>query len=50
MAIIIIPGLLFYRLLTQAIDLGPVLEMELIGDKSPIAAGSNSQNAQESTA
>lgn len=40
-------GLLFYRLLTQAINLGPVLGKELVGAKSSAAACSNPQNAQE---
>ena len=39
-------GLLFYRLLTQAIDLGPVLETELIG-KSSSGGSPNPQKPQE---
>lgn len=42
-------GLLFYRLLTQAIDLGPVLEIELTG-KSSNGGSPNPQKPQESTA
>jgi transposase-like protein len=42
-------GLLFYRLLNQAINLGPVLEVELIG-KTSTGGSLTSQKPQESTA
>jgi transposase-like protein len=40
-------GLLFYRLITQAIDLGPVLERQL---RWPFHASESHEKAQESTA
>ena len=40
-------GLLFYRLITQAIDLAPVLEKQL---RAPFEASGSHENPQESTA